>query len=124
MDIHIPKTKQNQRNKNKRPNYMMKKAVEKVKDKKKVFSKWRETRAGLDYKPHASKRTQAKWSCHQAEKELEKKIHREAKHNLNASYRYAQSNLKTLARIADLKAPDGTLHTALKEKADLLNNFP
>jgi len=41
MDKHIPKTKQNQRNKKKRPNYMKKKAAEKVKDKKKAFNKRR-----------------------------------------------------------------------------------
>jgi len=58
-----------------------------------------------------------------AEKELEKKISREAKDNPKAFDKYAQSKLKTRARIVDLKAPDGTLLTAPKEKADILNNF-
>ena len=37
MDKHFPQTKQNQRNKKKRPNYMTKKAVEKVKDKNNIM---------------------------------------------------------------------------------------
>ena len=71
----------------------------------------------------SAKRNQAKCACRQAEQEFEKKISRRPKYNTKAFYKYAQSKLKTRARIADLKASDGTLITAPKEKADLLNNF-
>jgi len=39
---------------------MSKKAVKKVKDKKKSFSKWREIRVELDYKKYVSKEESSK----------------------------------------------------------------
>jgi len=49
-------------------------------------------------------RTQMKRAYCQAEKDFEMEISREVKHNPKAFYKYAQSKLKTRARIADLKA--------------------
>ena len=106
---------------------MTAKALEKVKEKKKKFSTWRNSRDNTDYLLYSSARNQAKWECRKAEKDFEKdsekKIAREAKTNAKAFYRYAQSKLKTRSRLSDLLSTDGELITSDKGKANEMNNF-
>ena len=122
MDKHIPKTRPNT-NRKKRPLYMTAKALEKVKEKKKKFSTWRNSRDNTDYLLYSRARNQAKWEWRKAEKDFEKKIAREAKTNPKAFYRYAQSTLKTRSRLSDLLSTDGELITSDKGKANEMNNF-
>ena len=122
MDKHIPKTRPNT-NRKKRPLYMTAKALEKVKEKKKKFNTWRNSRDNTDYLLYSRARNQAKWECRKAEKDFEKKIAREAKTNPKAFYRYAQSKLKTRSRLSDLLSTDGELITSDKGKANEMNNF-
>ena len=122
MDKHIPKTRPNT-NRKKRPRYMTAKTLEKVKEKNKKFSTWRNSRDNTDYLLYSRARNQAKWECRKAEKDFEKKIAREAKTNPKAFYRYAQSKLKTRSRLSDLLSTDGELITSDKGKANEMNNF-
>ncbi len=122
MDKFIPKTRPTQNGK-KRPPYMTAKARSKVKEKKKTFRAWKRSADGKDYLTYAKARNQAKWACRQAERDFERRIAREAKTNPKAFYKYAQSKMKTRARITNLTDEDGNLVTDDKEKADLMNRF-
>lgn len=109
--------------KNKKPLWWDNNALAKIKEKRKAFRKYMETREGIDYQKYAKARNQAKSTCRKAIKQYEKKIAKEAKTNPKAFYSYANSKLVTREGIADLIDDKGNIATSNENKAQILNNF-
>ena len=57
---------------------MTRTAIQKVKDKDKLFKIWRSSREGADHKKYTRARNQAKWECQRAERDFEMKIAKES----------------------------------------------
>jgi len=120
IEKYVPKVRPTTDKKTKRPVYMTKEVLAKIRAKTVAFKKWRYSR---DYKIYARARNQVKWACRKAERDYEKKLAREVKTNPKAFFKYAKSKLMTRTGIHDLVTEDGITHATEKQKADVLNNF-
>ncbi len=123
MDNCIPKSKPSYKRSMKKPLWMNKKALAKVKKKKESFQRYLQTQEGKDYDSYAKYRNQAKWECTRAQKSFERKLAGEVKQNPKGFFKYARSKLKTKVPVADLLKPDGSTTQSDTEKAETLNNF-
>ena len=117
----------NTRNKQrKRPIWMNKTALTKIKKKHDAWKRYLQTPNGEEYLEYTRARNQAKWHTRKAQKLFEQKIAKEAKKNPKKFWNYVNSKRKCKANIPDLDisndkgAPKTRNDT---EKVELLNRY-
>ena len=110
-------------NKRKRPLWMNKNALSKVKMKHTSWKRYLKTKAGEDYLKYTRARNQARWATRKAQRAFESKLAEDVKKNPKVFWNYIRSKTKTKSKIPDLKTTDGGKTTNSKEKAELLNTY-
>ncbi len=103
--------------------WLTKQTLTKIREKRKCYKKYMESKDGGDYAAYARARNQVKWVCKNAKREFERQVAKEAKTNPKAFYSYARSKMKTKDGVADLDNGKGQTATTDKEKARMLNDF-
>ncbi|KAK3757934.1 hypothetical protein RRG08_058248 [Elysia crispata] len=88
-----------------------------------MYRRWIETRDGQHYQEYAKARNKAARECRKAKIRLEKKVAQQAKRNPKSFWSYVKAKTSTRSGIGDLKRDDGTIASADKEKAQVLNDF-
>ena len=94
-----------------------------VRKKYRLFRRWLNTRNGEDYLEYIKARNKARKDCRKAQRNLEKKLAKEAKTNPNGVWKYTKTKTSCRSGIADLDKGDGTKTKSDSEKAEVLNNF-
>ena len=107
----------------KNKNFIDKETLETVRQKHRLYRRWKKTGNPDDHKEYSRANTKARKKCRQANIKYEKQVAEQAKVNPSAFYRYANSKIKSKTGIADLTKEDGSKTTTNTEKAELLNNF-
>ena len=107
--------------KNKR--FIDKETLETVRQKHRLYRKWKRTDNPDDKKAYTRANTKARKECRKANINYEKQVAQQAKDDPGAFYRYANSKIKSRTGIADLNKENGSKTANDTEKAELLNNF-
>ena len=94
-----------------------------VRKKYRLFRRWLNTRNGEDYLEYIKARNKARKDCRKAQRNLEKKLAKEAKTNPNGVWKYTKSKTSCRSGIPDLDKGDGTKTKSDSEKAEVLNDF-
>ena len=94
-----------------------------VRKKHRLFRRWLNTRSGEDYLEYIRARNKARKECRKAQRNLEKKLAKEAKSNPNGVWKYTKSKTSCRSGIPDLDKGDGSKTKTDSEKAEVLNNF-
>ena len=110
----------------KRPLWMNKTALTKVKKKHEAWKRYLQSESGEAYLEYTRARNQAKWHTRKAQRIYEQKIAKEAKKNPKQFWSYVNSKRKSQVNIPDLditddKNPPKTTND--DEKAELLNQY-
>ena len=110
----------------KRPLWMNKTALAKVKKKHEAWKRYLQSESGEAYLEYTRARNQAKWHTRKAQRIYEQKIAKEAKKNPKQFWSYVNSKRKSQVNIPDLditddKNPPKTTND--DEKAELLNQY-
>ena len=88
--------------------------------KKRLFSKWKTTRANSDYQIYAQQRNTVKSMTRSSQSSYEAKLIQLSQTNPRVLYR---SKLNNRSDITQLQKPDGTITQSDVEAAEELNNF-
>jgi exonuclease III len=122
VSINVPKKKPYQQSKTP-PKWMNKATSDKIKQKRKAYTKYLETRSQEDYRTYSRYRNQVKTHCRKAVRDFTKSLASEVKENPKAFYSYVRSRTKTREGIPDLKDCNEVLVSDDADKAKVLNNY-
>jgi len=107
----------------KRPAWTNDKAITKIKKKKAVFERYKQTREWKDYLEYAKARNAAKAETRRAIREYEREVAKQAKKNPKAFFRYVNGKLKNQSGFPNLKDVNGKEICSDLEKAEAFNAF-
>ena len=123
MDIYIPhRTVDMANTKSRKPLWMNRKALAKVRKKTESYKRYLETREGRDYELYYKARNQARRATRQAMKQFEKEVAKNAKTNPKTFHKYVNSKTKVRTGIGELQVDDVT-SISDEEKASTLNKY-
>jgi len=120
VDIYIPTVSKANKTK---PSWWSKKFSVAVCSKKRLFSKWKTTRANSDYQIYAQQRNKVKSIIRSAQSAYESKLIQRSQTHPRVLYQYMKSKLKNRSDITHLERPDGTVTQSDAEAAEQLNNY-
>ena len=107
IDIYIPHRTVNMANpKSRKPLWMNKKALAKVRKKTESYKRYLETRDGREYEMHCKARNQARRATRQSMKHFEKELAKTTKTNPKTFHKYVNSKTKVRTGIGELKVDD------------------
>jgi hypothetical protein len=106
-----------------KPVWMNERVLGRIKKKRTAFSRYLETKDGIDYLEYTKARNTAKAEVRRAVRDYEKEIAKKAKKDPKSFYKFVNNSLKTRSRIAELKKEDGTEVSSDGEKAETFNSF-
>ena len=116
----IPKSKNHHRKKNL---YMNSEAMNLRKKKRELWSNYTKSQSLVDHARFTRCRNRLRSLTRRLRNEFERDIAGKVKQDPKQFWKYANSRLKTKARIGDLKDEDGNVATENKEKAEILNRY-
>ena len=105
----------------KKPLWMTRDAMRKVKKKHASWIRYLNTKQGQDYIEYTRHRNKAAYAIRRAQKEFELSIAKNCRSNPKGVWNYMKSNHKIRSRIPNLKKKDGTLTETDEEIAEELN---
>ena len=125
MDSNVPKSKPKleTNNKPRKPLWMSKDAMTKVKKKYHAWKRYTGTRQYQDYQHYCRARNEATKEVRKAKKGYEKKLAEDIKNDPKSFWKYVRSKTKVKQGVNDLTRDDGTTAHTNEEKADVLNKF-
>ena len=108
--------------KSRKPLWMNRKALAKVRNKTESYKRYLETREGRDYELYCKARNQARRATRQAMNQFEKEMAKNAKTNPKTFHKYVNSKTKVRTGIGELQVDDVT-SISDEEKASTLNKY-
>lgn len=121
-DKYVPKQGHN-KSRGKKPLWMTKHALAKVKKKHQSYRRYLQTKDGQDYLAYVANRNQAQKEIRRAVHEYENSIARGVKANPKGFWAYYKSKTKAKDNIPHLISQTGCMSSCDQEKADIFNNF-
>ena len=97
--------------------------LEIVKNKHRMYRKWKKTGLDEDKANYKRANNQARKACRSAEVREEKRVAKESKENPNQAWRFIKSKTTTRTGVSDLRMSNGEKTKSDKEKAETLNTF-
>jgi hypothetical protein len=123
MVEHIPTRTVGPHSKKRKPLWINKDSMSKIKKKHQTWSIYVCTRHRDDHKSYVHHRNAATASRRTAKREFERKLSEEIKTSPKSFWKYVGSKCKSRVGIAELQKDDGTLTSCDTEKAEVLNTF-
>eukprot|EP00057_Strongylocentrotus_purpuratus_P009185 XP_011663659.1 PREDICTED: RNA-directed DNA polymerase from mobile element jockey-like [Strongylocentrotus purpuratus] len=126
MEKNIPKSKPCRtkvETKKKKPLWMCKEALAKVKKKYHAWKRYTATKHFRDYEAYIKLRNEATKDVRSAKIKFERRLAQEIKENPKGFWNYVRSKTKVKSGISDLIKEDGSKTTSDEEKAEVLNEF-
>ena len=121
MEKNIPKTRPI--NKKKKPRWLDKKIMRRIKKKHKLFKRYLLTKEGTDYVRFMQARRRCKKAIKSAKRKFERNIAKHSKTNPKQFWNYVNGKLKINTGISPLDKGDGTKATSDIDKANELNKY-
>ena len=123
MEKHVPKSIIIP-NKRRRPLWMNKISLCKVRKKHAAWKRYLETKSGEDYLKYTRARNQSRRETRKAQRDYESKLAKDVKNNNKPFWKYVHSKTKVKSKIPDLNVPGTDRKTnSDEEKAEVLNDY-